>query len=64
MQTAATPNIQTIPTPKVNRPVENYTRNRNEQSLDYVLRSGLAGGIAGCVVKKNHTLKSIQLIKI
>jgi hypothetical protein len=23
---------------------------RKEQSLEYVLRSGLAGGIAGCVV--------------
>lgn len=23
---------------------------RNEQSLDYVVKSGLAGGVAGCVV--------------
>lgn len=26
------------------------TRLKNKQSLDYVLRSGLAGGIAGCAV--------------
>lgn len=25
---------------------------RNKQSLDYVLRSGLAGGLAGCAVSK------------
>lgn len=24
---------------------------RNEQSLDYIIRSGFAGGIAGCVVR-------------
>ena len=23
---------------------------RNKQSLDYILRSGIAGGVAGCVV--------------
>lgn len=25
---------------------------RNEQSLDYIMRSGFAGGIAGCLVRK------------
>jgi hypothetical protein len=52
MQTAATPSIQTVPSSKVNRPVQNNTLRRNEQSFDYVLRSGLAGGMAGCLVKK------------
>lgn len=26
-------------------------RHRNKQNLDYVLRTGLAGGFAGCVVR-------------
>jgi hypothetical protein len=28
----------------------NVSKNRDKQSLHFILRSGLAGGIAGCVV--------------
>jgi hypothetical protein len=50
MQTTAATSIQTVPSPRVNRPVQNNTNRRSEQSFDYVLRSGLAGGMAGCLV--------------
>lgn len=29
---------------------------KKKQSLDYVLRTGLAGGIAGCAVRPNSSL--------
>lgn len=47
MQTTATP-LQ--PNSPVNRTFNKERYKRNEQSLDYVLRSGVAGGIAGCLV--------------
>ena len=28
---------------------------KNKQSLDYVLKTGLAGGLAGCAVRLPHT---------
>lgn len=49
MQTTATP-LQPVSQP-VNRTASNKEFHiRNEQSLDYVVRSGIAGGIAGCIV--------------
>lgn len=48
MHTTATP-LQ--PNSSVKRTVnKELSSKRNEQSLDYVLKSGIAGGIAGCVV--------------
>lgn len=47
MQTTATP-LQ--PNSPVNRTFNKERYKRNEQSLDYVLRSGVAGGVAGCLV--------------
>lgn len=36
---------------------------RDKQSFDYIIRSGLAGGIAGCIVwTKNSLILSIGLI--
>lgn len=29
----------------------------DKQSLHYIVRSGLAGGIAGCVVRLRHTVR-------
>ncbi|CAO3628241.1 unnamed protein product [Mucor hiemalis] len=50
MQTTATP-LQPVSQP-VNRTASNKEFHiRNEQSLDYVVRSGIAGGIAGCIGK-------------
>ena len=34
-------------------------KHRNKQSLDYVLRSGLAGGLAACTVSR--TVQRLQL---
>lgn len=48
MQTTATP-LQQGSSP-VNRTLQKEQYKRHEQSLDYMLRSGMAGGIAGCVV--------------
>ncbi|KAI9244735.1 mitochondrial carrier domain-containing protein, partial [Helicostylum pulchrum] len=48
MQTTATP-LQ--PNSPVNRTFNKERYKRNEQSLDYVLRSGVAGGVAGCLGK-------------
>lgn len=33
-----------------------HARSRDKQSWDYILRSGLAGGIAGCVVSNSYPL--------
>ena len=33
---------------------------RNKQSLDYVLRTGLAGGLAGCAVSLSFFFKSLR----
>jgi hypothetical protein len=38
----------TPPTPQTKAPV-------NKQSWDYVMRSGLAGGIAGCAVRHSRS---------
>ena len=32
-------------------------RHRNKQNLDYVLRTGLAGGLAGCAVMQAQSLQ-------
>lgn len=49
MQTTATP-LQPVSQP-VNRTASNKElHKRNEQTLDYVVRSGIAGGLAGCIV--------------
>lgn len=48
MQTTAAP-LQQGNSP-ANRTLHKEQFKRNEQSLDYILRSGAAGGIAGCLV--------------
>jgi hypothetical protein len=44
----STSSLQTVTTPVKTDALR--IDKRKEQSLEYVLRSGLAGGIAGCVV--------------
>lgn len=46
-QTAAT---DSEPAPQVDKKARGERRQVNKRSLDYVLRSGLAGGLAGCAV--------------
>jgi hypothetical protein len=49
MQTTASP-LKPVSSP-VNVTTGNKEHHvRNEQSLDYVIRSGIAGGFAGCIV--------------
>lgn len=48
MQTTAAPLKQGAS--PANRALQKEHFKRNEQSLDYILRSGAAGGIAGCLV--------------
>lgn len=62
MQTTATtplqpqPAVTSPPSSSTKRTVNNNTeetthyKKRKEQTLDYVVRSGVAGGIAGCLV--------------
>jgi hypothetical protein len=35
-------------------PIQRESRPRDKRSLDYILRSGLAGGLAGCAVRVTH----------
>jgi len=35
---------------------------RDKQSISYIARSGLAGGIAGCVVRRRRPWRSLTLI--
>lgn len=51
-QTAAT---DTEPAPQVNKDARVEGKQVNKRSLDYVLRSGLAGGLAGCAVSPSLT---------
>ena len=37
--------------PPISRTPGSVTRLKDKKNLDYVLRTGLAGGIAGCVVQ-------------
>lgn len=46
-QTSAT---DTEPAPQVNKNSNGPAKQLNKRSLDYVARSGLAGGLAGCAV--------------
>ena len=46
-QAAAT---DTEPAPQVNKNPNGQLKQVNKRSLDYVARSGLAGGLAGCAV--------------
>lgn len=54
MQTTAGPLNQGVA--PANHTIQKEHLKRNEQSLDYILRSGAAGGIAGCVVCVYKTL--------
>lgn len=50
MQTTTASSLQ--PIASTNLPINKIaSKHRNEQSLDYVVRSGFAGGVAGCLVR-------------
>ena len=46
----------------ISRTPEGATRLKDKKSLDYVLRSGLAGGIAGCAVRLSLFSSGIAML--
>jgi hypothetical protein len=59
MQTTAASPLQqsqvpsSLPTRTITEPQQQFEK-RNEQTLDYVVRSGMAGGVAGCLVREEQ----------